>query len=296
MAGPTPSNLSSEEWIETRAKHLTEAYGLDLEECRNNALKQEATQRRFREHEEVVLWFEHDLFCQINLIYLLDWFSKQSLAKTRLSLICIDEFPGVEDFRGLGQLTGAQLASLFDKRQRVTDSELTVARQAWAAYRSSDPRDILRFLDGDTSSMPFLRDALRLHLARFPSVFNGLGRIENRALKLISRGAIEFKSLFPEFEQADPVYGLGDSQFWNELKRIAECNEPLITISDHASEMQNDYAAALELTGKGREVLCGERDFVELNGIDLWLGGIHLSDESHWRWDEVNTRLTFHCS
>src|SRR5438093_1544490 len=101
MAGPTPRSLSQEEWRETRAKYLSEAYDLNFEECRSNLVKQEATLRKFTDHDETILWFEHDLFCQINLIYLLDWFSQQARARSKLSLVCIGEFPGIKDFRGL---------------------------------------------------------------------------------------------------------------------------------------------------------------------------------------------------
>ncbi len=40
------------------------------------------------------------------------------------------------------------------------------------------------------------------------------------------------------------------------------------------------------LTEKGREILRGAADRVELNGIDRWLGGTHLNGEGAWRWDE----------
>src|SRR6266404_2185979 len=113
MAGPAQHGLSQEDWHETRAKYLAEAYDLSFEECRSNLVKQEAALRRFTDHDETILWFEHDLFCQMNLIYLLDWFAQQPRGKTRLSLVCIGEFPGIEDFRGLGQLTGEQMPSLF---------------------------------------------------------------------------------------------------------------------------------------------------------------------------------------
>ena len=42
---------------------------------------------RSHNHEEVVLWFEHDLYDQLQLIQILDWFSHQDLGHTRLSLI-----------------------------------------------------------------------------------------------------------------------------------------------------------------------------------------------------------------
>jgi hypothetical protein len=293
MAGPAPSGLSREDWRETRTKYLTEAYYLDVEECRNNFIKQEAVLGKFVDHDETILWFEHDLFCQINLIYLLDWFAKQSIGQAKLRLISIDAFPSIEDFRGLGQLTYEQLASLFDGRQRITEEQLAVATQVWVAYCSSDPRDILNFLERETSAMPFLRNALLLHLARFPSAFNGLGRIENTALELISLGDGEFKWLFTRFASAEPVYGLGDSQFWNELKRLVEAREPLIRISGDETKSNGYHDASFELTATGGEVLEGKRDFIELNGIDLWLGGVHLDDEVLWRRDDHN-HLTRH--
>jgi hypothetical protein len=291
LAGPTPRGLSREDWRETRAKYLSEAYDLSFEESRSNLVKQEAALGRFTDHDETILWFEHDLFCQINLIYLLDWFAQQPEGKTKLSLICIGEFPGIEDFRGLGQLTGAQMTPLFNARRAITDRELEIATRAWGAYCAPDPRGLVRLTAEDTSAMPFLRNALRLHLERFPSRRNGLGRVENQALELILPGAITFKSLFPRFAKAEPVYGLGDWQFWNEMERLVRAGEPLLKISgledgELAIKSSICREASFELTEAGRAVLASESDFIELNGIDLWLGGVHLADGKLWRWDE----------
>jgi hypothetical protein len=291
MAGPTPRGLSREDWHETRAKYLAEAYDLNSQECRSDLVKQEAALRRFTDHDETILWFEHDLFCQINLIYLLDWFSQEANGKTNLSLVCVGEFAGIEDFRGLGQLTGEQMSSLFNARRPITDKEFDTATRAWTAYCSPDPRALVGLLGEDTSAMPYLRNALRLHLERFPSRRNGLGRVENQALELISPGAITFKSLFPQFAKAEPVYGLGDSQFWNELERLARAGEPLLKISgpedgELAIKSSIYREASFELTEAGRAVLASESDFIELNGIDLWLGGVHLAGGKLWRWDE----------
>src|SRR5207244_10062428 len=110
IAGPTPGGLTSEDWRRVRTQHLSDAYGVDSQECERDLLLQEKTLASFPDHEEVVLWFEYDLFCQVNLIYLLDWFSQRHLGKTKLSLICICGFPGKENFRGLGELDVDQLA------------------------------------------------------------------------------------------------------------------------------------------------------------------------------------------
>jgi hypothetical protein len=96
IAGPTPSDLKDAAWRKLRASHLAAAYDGDEQECEQELLRQEETMSGFAAHDEVVLWFEHDLFCQVHLVYLLDWFAARDLGGTRLSLICIGEFPGVE--------------------------------------------------------------------------------------------------------------------------------------------------------------------------------------------------------
>lgn len=291
MCGPTPAGLSQDDWFALRAKFLADEYELELDDALRDLHSQEQLLDSIAGHDEVILWFEHDLFCQINLIYLLDRLSRRPSSATRLSLICIGEFPGIDDFRGLGQLSGEQLASLFDGRHDITESESKTAARAWAAYCSRDPRAIANLLNEGTSSMPLLQQALLLHMARFPSAKNGLGRVENRALELISRGPVDFKSLFPLFAKSEPVYGLGDSQFWSELKRLIESRNPVINVSGFddktgAFDSNQFHQARLELTETGRAVLAGEQDFLELNRIDYWLGGVHLSNENSWRWDD----------
>ncbi len=50
--------------------------------------------------------------------------------------------------------------------------------------------------------------------------------------------------------------------------------------------------SSFEITDHGRAVLAGEQDFVIINGIDKWLGGIHLrGKESAWRWDDESQQL-----
>jgi hypothetical protein len=90
---------------------------------------------------------------------------------------------------------------------------------------------------------------------------------------------------------------MGDSQFWCALKRLGEARDPLITISardvhDPALKANWYHDASFELTETGQAMLTGERDFIEINGIDLWLGGVHLVVAALWRWDEHSGRLT----
>ena len=296
VCGPAPGNLSAAEFRQVRAQHLADAYGANLEKTVQELQTQEETLARFSDHDEVVLWFEHDLFCQVQLIYLLDRFAQSELGQTRLNLICINEFPGVDGFRGFGELTGEQLAALFPQRQEVTQSQLDLGSRAWQTYSSAHPAGLIALVDSDTSALPFLKGALIKHLQRFPSTDNGLGRIESVGLELIAKGCPNFRSLFPAFGRREPEYGFGDSQFYLELKRLVDAATPLLTLSVEGNGAATDQAQMLlssfEISEYGKAVLAGEEDFVNSNGIDIWLGGIHLvGSETHWRWDEQAQEL-----
>ena len=295
--GPTPQGLSQDEWLSVRAEFLSEASEMDAANVRGDLSAQDEKLARASASDEVILWFEHDLFCQINLIYLLNRFSHQNMGKARLSLICIGEFAGRENFRGLGELSAEQMASLFDTRHEVTEAEMSLAEKAWSAFCSPDPRRIEDLMAEEMSALPYLRSALIQHLARFPSVSNGLGRAENRLLEIVSEGITDFMRLCKAFFDREPAYGLGDYQVWHDMKRMASASQPLVKItgfddSDSASFSSRIHKTSFDITQTGMDVLNGNADFLDMNGIDLWLGGVHLRDkENLWRWDEQTQRL-----
>jgi hypothetical protein len=297
ITGPTPAAVSEPEWRSIRAQHLSESYGVDLQECNQSLLDQEKKLASFAERDEVVFWFEHDLFCQTNLLYLLNRFAQLETGSTKFSLICIGEFPGKENFRGLGELDAREMASLFPERQQITSAQFKLGELSWQAYCSPDPSEIENVLGSDTPLLPFLKQAFQAHLRRFPSTTNGLGRIENKTLGLIDSGLKTFKELFPQFADAEPDYGFGDAQLWLALERMNVGMRPLLTIENGrgpGQELTTDIVqhAKIEMTETGKSVLRSEADYVELNGIDLWLGGVHLGPDNLWRWDDEVGKLS----
>lgn len=295
VCGPAPADLTANEFIELRAHHLATAYNVPVDKCRAELLAMHEALATFSEHEEVVLWFEHDLFCQVQLIYLLNWFAARELGATKLSLVCVNKFPGVQPFHGLGQLNQEQLQSLFPGRSQIAGPQLELANKAWEAYSASDARSLISLLRTDMSALPFLKEALRKHLERFPSTRNGLGRVENTALALVPAGHSKFRSLFPAFARRESDYGFGDAQVYLAIETMMTARKPLL-IQHNAGPWPKDSAqmllASFELTDDGKAVLAGEEDFVVANGIDTWLGGIHLSGpEAAWRWDEDARQL-----
>ncbi len=292
--GPTPAGQTPDQWRALRSIYLAGFAGEEALRVQASLAANEAMLAGAVAHDEVILWFEHDLHCQFNLLYLLHWFAQAPSRPARLSLICIDRFPGIDNFKGLGQLTARQMASLFEPRQTVSEAQLQLASRAWAAYCAPDPTGIEALLAEDTSGLPYLHDALARHLARFPSMQNGLGEIENCVLRWIANGRTSFRKLYPDFSDEDPIYGgLGDLAIWDHLKRMVEAHVPLVSIASGASNAnQIPFDAMLALTRDGEDVLAEKADFIALNGIDQWLGGVHLTPDHLWRWDAARRTLT----
>src|SRR5579872_4110569 len=90
--GPVPRGLELEELSRVRERFISEFFGMPLSEV--SFRRRDEAIARFRDHEEVVLWFEHDLYDQLQLIQLLDWFAHQPAPLPKLSLINIDRYLG----------------------------------------------------------------------------------------------------------------------------------------------------------------------------------------------------------
>jgi hypothetical protein len=266
--GPVPRGLPLQELSRVRERFLAEFFGMPPAGV--SFVRRDQAIANFRDHEEVVLWFEHDLYDQLQLIQILDWFSHQDLDRTRLSLISVDTY--------LGHMQPEQLRPLFETRHSVTAAELKTARAAWDAFCSSDPTGLAALVDSDTSALPFLRDALLRHLQQFPALHNGLSRAERQILQLTEAGLSEFRELFPAAQKLEEHIWMGDSTFHQYLGGLTGVRHPLL----------GSVNAGFETTAFGRQVYEGREDHIRANGINRWLGGVHLCEGAPvWRWDEA---------
>lgn len=287
--GPAPAGLPPERWRKVRARFLAESGYSDYDECLAQLTRWDRMVEGYAAYDEVVLWFEHDLFDQLLLIRLLDWFAGRSLGRTELSLICIGDFPGVTPFHGLGQLNPRQMATLVDRKKRVYEGQKLLARDAWRAFCAPDPTGIEEVLRRDTTPLPFLAGALRRHLEEFPSVASGLSRTEHQALRGVAAGHATFDELFRAVQKMEERVFMGDSSFLRNLRELAAGSRPLLRLEPAP---QGLHAQRISLTTTGRDVLEGRDDWVHVHGIDRWVGGVHLrGTEAAWRWDRAAGRL-----
>jgi hypothetical protein len=247
--GPVPGGLQLDKLSRIRSRHW-KADGAFAR--RDRALKQ------FRKFEEIVLWFGPTMVCQLSLIQLLDWFSGHT--GPRISLIDKDY---------AGWLRPDQLAPHFDRRRPVPRAMLRVGVSAWRAFTAPDGRRLRKFLDADSALLPALRPVLVRIAQEYPDA-SGLSRIERKLVSQFRRpqkAAVGVSNIMKGET-------FGDSYYFDALDRLTEATNQLLCFEEPPPE--NRRAARLIVTDFGRKVIAGKADAIAFNGIDRWIGGVHL--------------------
>jgi len=289
--GPVPGGLTLENLSEVRASFIADSGWGEQDEVAKEFRQRDAKLSCFRDHEEVLLWFEHDLYDQLQLLQLLDWFSRQVPGATRLGMICVDEY--------LGPMEPGRLAALYPQRGPVTSRQLALGQRAWSAFCSEDPTQWERILAADTSALPYLAGAVTRHLEQYPSVRNGTNRTERSLLQAVQSGVSRPGRIFAATQDAEERRFMGDSTFWSYLNAMVESRPPLLQLRGGAqfhAPAAYPYPAEfgeqeIMITAAGRRVIADEADWVDINDIDKWLGGVHLERGNVWRWDADGNRL-----
>jgi RNA polymerase sigma factor (sigma-70 family) len=290
--GPVPSfDLGDAEWRAVRDRWADRAGWGSEQEADDMAARWDRAVARYPEFDEAVIWLEHDLFDQLLLIRHLAWFAERPMGDTRLALICVGEWPGMPEFKGLGELAPAELASLLGTRQRVTQRQLELGRRAWRAFTAPDPRALDRLVaEEDTSALEFLAPALRRFLEDYPWVDDGLSRTDRQLLRTIAAGVTDVGALWRAQHRLESHYFITDLTLIGRLRELAGAPHPLIVLDEGGERWWERGRVAL--ADAGRAVLDGGADAVALNGIDRWYGGVRLEGTAPaWRWHGERGRI-----
>jgi len=274
-----------------RSAWVAARFGMEPEEALRIFEGEDLALASAAREEEVVLWFEADLFDQSILIYLLDRLAE--LAPDRTSLICIGSHPAHENFIGLGQLDAGEIGALFPTRVRVTAEQFEAARKAVAVFGSGDPEAIWSFALTESGPLEFLGDALRRWLAELPSVRNGLSMSESMGLQTFAAGADTPRDAFPVVQRFESRPWMGDWMFFESMRLLTLGPAPLLhPLGKVPRPGDPAFAnAKFEVTDMGRAVIGGSEDWFRVSGVSRWQGSVLLeAPRPAWRFDDASGR------
>lgn len=288
--GPVPQTDSREELTAIRVSYLAEAGAGD-----ESAIEFELSSRDrglgiSANFDRVILWFEHDLYDQLQLLQVLDWFADHPRDPETLLLVQADDY--------IGRLDPEAVPEQAALARPVTDEQLDLAVRAWSAFRQQTPEAWAHLLREDLSALPFLRPTVVRMLEELPGS-DGLSRTERQVLFCLSGNAeLTAVALFGTVQKMEDADFMGDWSFWRLLDGLAADPAPLIAGLEGAPFQLEDKArmeayvkSQPALTMLGKEVIGGQVDWAEHHTVDRWWGGTHLTNARLWRWDTETQHL-----
>ncbi len=268
-----------------RVAYLAARFRVDPAEVAAEFAERDALIRAHRDFEAVELWFEHDLYDQLQLVQVLAFFAGEA-PRDGLVLVQADDF--------LGSQTADTILGFAERARAVTTADLECAAEVWADLAASTPEPIAARLARPEEPLPFLKPALLRFLEELPAPDNGLGRTEQTLLAAIAHGATRPGDLFRQVIAEEEAAFMGDWSVFRLLDDLAFCAVPLIAgLAPPETEFDGERFrhAELSLTMAGEDVLAGEDDHVALNGLDRWWAGTRLRGRAVWRFDRDAARL-----
>ncbi len=296
--GPVPLTATYEELSGIRADYLMktfpQAQGDDTAKHQNR----EIAIRNHAAYERIELWFEHDLYDQLQLLQIVDYMSE--LGRRENVVLCqSDHFLGLMDDQQFTTLGGAG--------KPLPPEAFLFAQKAWTAFRQPTPESWAAFLPENPPAFPHMQSSVHRMLEELPDVKSGLARSERHALEHLNAGPLKIGALFGRCLESEEAMFMGDWSYFRMLESLAYCDAPLIAgLSDKPFQLTRseaeikDYRSRdLTLTDTGRAALAGDFaalagdfDHASQNKTDRWWGGTHLTPSSLWRWNTATQTLT----
>lgn len=172
------------------------------------------------EGTEFNLWFEFDLFCQVNMWFVLSLLAGMAVEKK--VYVVYTSWLSREDkhfWNGFGPATTEQLMEAFDNRILLSGADIRFGHDLWAAYKNADLAELRRLSHFGTAAFPYVQEVVEAHIDRFPE--NGqTGRPERVLAAIMKNGLTDFKIVFREFWNSESIYGFGDLQLMPLYKKV----------------------------------------------------------------------------
>ncbi len=215
MEGDVAAKNFDEFWT-VRAQFIANTYGVSREEYYSKTVSELQKLNHLPENAEVCLWFENDLFCQVNM-----WFVISMLySSTKLKIYRV--FPVIETtadiWKGFGISRAEHLEQAYHSKILLQPKDVALGNTLWTAYKKGDFQKLKETSQIKSDAFEYLEGVCQAHIDRFPT--NGKpGRPDQVVKELLDLGTTKFHEIFAEFSRREGIYGFGDLQLKTIYKR-----------------------------------------------------------------------------
>ncbi|SEK53984.1 protein of unknown function [Aquimarina amphilecti] len=262
--GPTSVKIETEKAIAKRKEFLNKYYRIPPADYQKKFVSQLEKLSSPVKYDEIILWFEYDLFCHINMIAVISLLLRKKIKDTPVYLICSGRVENSKKHLGLCELSDVQLKQHFENKVLLNINDLELASHIWTLYCESNPQKIAGQIKKQ-SSFEYLSICLRAHLQRFPNMLTGLNILEHNILEMVDTYQIKnIKQLMGYALEYQGFYGYGDMQMKRVLARLFQ-------FFDQTKDR-------LLLSERGTLALQQKKNFYNTQMLDWHYGGVKKYD------------------
>lgn len=277
--GPAPATADLDVWRSTRESYLKKIYvewpDFSFDEYAANGLLMNAD--RLGREQAIVAWAGQGLPDQLLLAWIVFLFDRLNLDLSKLAIVHFEKLLPTQNVLSLGELSAEDIRKYRPAPHPLNSEEAEELRRLWKVYTSDDPATLSRYVAG-SSPMPTAHRAVSELLYRYPDVRSGLGRWEERLLRhTLDKGPAAARVIGHTMASMSLDW-LGDMHLFHRLTGMAAGKSPLVSLTGSRTAMRG---CEVKPTSFGQDVLAGNANTVHENGIDDWIGGVHLGAESH---------------
>lgn len=206
--------IELQELFATRAKFISTNYeGAKESDYYQRSVTEFEKMQAIPDSSAIYLWFEEDLFCQVNL-----WFVINLLNRTEQNHTLFLIRPKAGSEYSFADMNESELTTAFENRTKIEQSEAETVGKLWELYQKEECETMLEIGKKLAQKFPFFLPAIQAHIDRLPKNGNP-GRPAQSVLKIMDElKTEEFEPIFREFRKRESIYGFGDLQ----VKRIVD--------------------------------------------------------------------------
>jgi hypothetical protein len=174
-------------------------------------------------NSEFNLWFEYDLFCQVNMWFVISIINSLPIEKKVFAVYTsyLDK-TNKQFWNGFGPAKSEELKVCYADRIPLSEADMNFGQELWRAYKNGNLEVLTSLSKHQSSAFPYLQEVVKAHVDRFPE--DGTkARPEKVIEDIIKNISTDFHKVFEEFWKRESIYGFGDTQLKRLYDKVMQC-------------------------------------------------------------------------
>jgi hypothetical protein len=212
------SGDSLRDFWRSRAKYI----GVTETEYHNSVVKEFEKIINAPDDSEFNLWFEYDLFCQVNMWFVISLINSLPIGKKVFAIYTshLDKTSKLF-WNGFGPANSDELKICYANRIPLSEADMSFGQQLWEAYKIGNLEVLINLSKHQSLVFPYLEEVVQAHVDRFPK--DGTkGRPEKVIEDITKNISTDFQTVFQEFWNRESIYGFGDIQLKSVYDKVIQ--------------------------------------------------------------------------